>query len=316
MTATFQESGTRWGRNNPLPGLTRNLPKVTRIPESQRRPSALVDVSYAMTILALVLLTLLLNLTVVSQIQHFSAQHRLYHQLRQTLAEASTPIGQLDAKGRPVRPGTPIALLKIPSLGISEVVVEGTASRQTKIGVGHRPDTPYPGQPGTAVLMGRAAAYGGVFGKLDRLRPGQVFTVRTGQGLARYKVIGVRDGQKVPALTGTAGRLTLVTAQGSPFLPHGVLRVDADLVSTSFGRPPIAFAPGMIAANQQALGSDRSRMFSLSWLLELLVLLTVGAVWAWKRWSHPAMWVVFVPVLAATGLACADRVCDLLPNLL
>jgi len=92
--------------------------------------------------------------------------------------------------------------------------------------------------------------------------------------------------------------------------------VDADLVSKTVGRPPIAFSVGMIDSNQDALGSDHSRMFSLSWLMELLVLMSVGAVWAWKRWSQPAMWVVFVPVLAATGLACADRICDLLPNLL
>jgi hypothetical protein len=124
------------------------------------------------------------------------------------------------------------------------------------------------------------------------------------------------SGAKLPALTGTQGRLTLVTAKGAPFFPHGALQVDADLVSAPVGRPPIGFAQGMIDGSQKPLGSDHSRLFSLSWLMELLVLMTIGAVWAWKRWSHPAMWVVFVPALAATGLACADRVCDLLPNLM
>ncbi|RNL79980.1 sortase [Nocardioides marmorisolisilvae] len=315
MTTTFQESRSRWGRNNPLPGLTRNLPRVTRIPESERRPSALVDASYGLTVLALVLFTLLLNLTVISQIQHFTAQHRLYGELRRSLAEGSTPIGQLDDKNNPIKPGTPIALLKIPELGISEVVVEGSASRQTKLGVGHQPNTPFPGQGGSpAVLFGRKAAYGGVFANLDRLRAGQEFTVLTGQGKFTYRVIGQRTGEKVPAMTPTSGRLTLVTAKGAAFMPHGVLQVDADLVSKTVPRPPIAYS--RVDANQGALGSDHSRMFSLSWLLELLVLMAVGSVWAWKRWSHPAMWVVFVPVLAATGLACADRVCDLLPNLM
>ncbi|MFL6023083.1 MAG: sortase, partial [Marmoricola sp.] len=243
--------------------------------------------------------------------------HSLYNQLRLSLAEGSTPIGQLDSNGKLVKPGTPIALLKIPELGLNEVVVEGTASRQTKLGVGHRADTPYPGQPGASVLMGRSAAYGGVFRNLGKLRPGQIFTVTTGQGVGRYKVIGVRNGDvRLPALTGTAGRLTLVTAKGPAFLPHGVQYVDADLVSPSVGRPKIAFAAGVIPDAQKVLGTDRSRLFSLSWLLELLVLMAAGATWAWKRWSHPAMWIVFVPVLAATGLACADRICDLLPNLM
>jgi LPXTG-site transpeptidase (sortase) family protein len=315
MTTTFQEDGSWWGRNNPLPGLTRQLPKVTRIPDEQRPGSTLVDVSYGLTILSIVLFTLLLNITVVSQVQHFTAQHRLYGQLRESLAAASTPIGQLDVNKDLVEPGTPIALLKIPELGVSEVVVEGSASRQTKLGVGHQRNTPFPGQAGDpSVLMGRSAAYGGVFRHLDRLRAGETFTVITGQGTFKYRVIGPRIGKKIPALTGSAGRLTLVTAKGGPFLPHGVLQVDADLVSTSVGRPGIAFTN--IDKSENPLGSDHSRMFSLSWLLELLVLMTVGAVWAWKRWSHPAMWVVFVPVLAATGLACADRVCDLLPNLI
>jgi sortase A len=314
MTATFQDGSSWWGRNNPLPGLTRQLPKVSRIPEEQRSNSPLVDFSYALTILSIVLFTLLINITVISQIQHFTAQHRLYGQLRESLAAASTPIGQLDVNKKVVKPGTPIALLKIPEIGVSEVVVEGAASRQTKLGVGHRPDTKYPGQPGSVVLMGRAWAYGGPFRNLDKLKPGQIFTVTTGQGVAKYKVIGQRHGEKAPAVTGNVSRLTLATAKGGPFMPHGVLLVDADLVSKPFGRPGVAFTT--IAKNEDVLAGDHTRLFSLSWLMELLVLMTIGAVWAWKRWSHPAMWVVFVPVLAATGLACADRVCDLLPNLM
>ncbi|MFL6024837.1 MAG: sortase, partial [Marmoricola sp.] len=256
MALVRESAGSGWGKNNPLPGLTRNLPKVSRIPDSQRRPSIVVDVSYALTILSVVLFTLLLNIVVISQIQHFSSQHSLYNQLRLSLAEGSTPIGQLDSNGKLVKPGTPIALLKIPELGLNEVVVEGTASRQTKLGVGHRADTPYPGQPGASVLMGRSAAYGGVFRNLDKLRPGQIFTVTTGQGVARYKVIGVRNGDvRLPALTGTAGRLTLVTSKGPAFLPHGVRYVDADLVSPSVGRPKIAFAAGVIPDAQKVLGT-------------------------------------------------------------
>jgi LPXTG-site transpeptidase (sortase) family protein len=279
--------------------------------------AASVVASYGLTLLSVVLLSLLANVTVVSQLQHFTAQHSLYDQLRLSLAEGSTPIGQLDAQGHLVARGTPIALLEIPDLGVKEVVVEGTASRQTKVGVGHRPDTPLPGQPGVSVLMGRAAAYGGVFGQLDRLAAGRTFTVTTGQGRSTYKVIGVRTGTvKLPALVGSAGRLTLVTAAGSPFLPHGVMRVDADLVSTAYPRPAVAFAGGVIDDAEQGLAGDPSRLFSLSWLLELLVVVAVGAVWVWKRWSHQAALVVVGPVVAAVGLACADRICDLLPNLM
>jgi len=306
------------GRRRPsLPSWPRRLPRLRRVERVQAPDAIATAASYGLTILSAALLALLFNLAIVSQLQHTTAQHTLYDRLRVSLAEGSAPIGQLDAHGHLVARGTPVALLEIPELGLKEVVVEGTASRQTKVGVGHRPDTPLPGQPGVSVLMGRAAAYGGVFGRIDRLQPGKTFTVTTGQGVSTYKVIGARKGTvKLPALDASAGRLTLVTAAGSPFLPHGVRRVDADLVSTSYPRPPIAFAAGVIDDSEQGLAGDPSRVFSLSWLLELMVVVAVGAVWVWKRWSHQATLIVFGPILAAVGLACADRICDLLPNLM
>jgi LPXTG-site transpeptidase (sortase) family protein len=316
MTVVTDLDGIR-RRRGPLPSWPSRLPRLRRVERAEVPDAVTVVASYGLTLLSVVLLALLANLTVVSQLQHFTAQHTLYDQLRLSLAEGSAPIGQLDVNGHLVARGTPVALLDIPELGVKEVVVEGTASRQTKVGVGHRPDTPLPGQPGVSVLMGRAAAYGGVFGRLSQLEPGETFTVTTGQGRSTYRVVGVRKGSvKLPALEGSAGRLTLVTAAGSPFLPHGVLRVDADLVSPSYPRPPVAFAGGVIDDAEQGLAGDPSRLFSLSWLLELLVVVAVGAVWVWKRWSHQATLIVFGPVVAAVGLACADRICDLLPNLM
>jgi sortase A len=46
------------------------------------------------------------------------------------------------------------------------------------------------------------------------------------------------------------------------------------------------------------------------------VLLAVGAAFAWKLWDRRAAWLVFFPLILVTALACADRACDLLPNLL
>lgn len=300
-----------------MPGLTRRLPRLERVESPPPRDPLTTIHSYAMTMIAIVLFTLIVNITLVSQVQHFAAQHRLFNQLRLALAQGSVPLGQLDINNHVTKPGTPIALLTIPEIGVREVVVEGSASQQTKLGIGHRPDTSLPGQPGRSILMGRAAAYGGPFGSIDKLKSGDTFTVVTGQGTSTYRVIGVQNGDvKLPDPGSAGGQLTLMTAAGSPFFPHGVLEVNAELVSKPFPRPPIAFGEGVIPHEDDALASDPGRLFSLSWLLELLVLMTAAAVWAWKRWSHPATWVVFVPILAATGLLCADRICDLLPNLL
>ncbi|MFL6059988.1 MAG: sortase [Marmoricola sp.] len=316
MTAIHDVSPTG-GRREALLGWTRALPKVERSARTQPPNTVVLVYSWVLTMLAIVLGALILNVTLVSQFQHSNAQHKLYDELRVSLAEGSTPIGQLDVNGHVVKAGTPVALLKIPELGIKEVVVDGTASRQTKTGVGHEPDTRMPGQAGQSVLMGRAAAYGGVFKHLDRLKKGDEFTVLTGQGESTYRVIGPRVGTaQLPALTGSASRLTLMTATGAPFFPHKVLQVDAALVSPVYATPPVSYAQGVIDDAQKPLGKDPSRLFSLSWLLELLVLLVAGAIWARHRWSHQATWIVFAPVLAATGFAVADRVCDLLPNLM
>lgn len=312
MTAQTEERPADAPRENR--GLARI--RLERVPRNPPGPRILVA-SYALSLLALLLLCLVFNLTLVSQFQHWTAQNKLYGELRLSLAEGSIPVGQTDIKGRLVAPGTPVALLKIPKLGISEVVVEGTASTQTKQGVGHRRDTPLPGQPGVSVLMGRQAAYGGVFGNLGQLAPGDPISITTGQGVARYRVIGQRrTGTKLPVLTGDQGRLTLVTADGVPFMSSGVRIVDATLVSKTFPQPPVAIAPGGIAGNEQPLAGDTSGAVALSWLLELFVLIAVGAAFAWKLWDRRAAWFVFFPLILVTALACADRVCDLLPNLL
>lgn len=315
---TVAAGSTSWRERLPSPpAWPARLPRLERVVQEEPPDPQRLMLSYTLTVLGVVLLAVLLNVGIVSQLQHFTAQRQLYGQLRLALAEGSAPIGQLDVNGELVRPGTPVALLEIPALGIREVVVDGTTSEQTKLGVGHRRDTPLPGQPGVSVLMGRASAYGGVFGQLSTLAPGAELTVTTGQGVSTYRVIGVRTaGTRLPVLTADQGRLTLITATGRPFQPDGALRVDADLVSASYPRPPIAFAAGIIDDSEETLAGYRGRLFSLSWLLELLVAVSVGAVWSWKRWSHPATWIVAVPVLGAVGLACADRISDLLPNLL
>lgn len=299
------------------PAWPAGLPRVQRVAREAPPDWRTLVLSSALSLISLVIITLLFNLTVVSQLQHWSAQHRLYGELRLSLAEGSVPIGQLDVNGQLVAAGTPVALLDIPRLGTHEVVVEGTSSQVTKLGVGHRRDTPMPGQPGVSVLMGRASAYGGPFRNIGELRSGDVFTVTTGQGIARYRVIGARTGiVELPVLGPEDGRLTLATARGRPFQPSGVLYVDAELTSKAQPRPAVAIAPGVLSHDDQVMAGNTSRAFSLSWLAELLLAMSLAAVWAWKRWSRPATWIVFVPVLAMIALACADRFDDLLPNLL
>ncbi|MFJ2631325.1 sortase [Streptomyces sp. NPDC093221] len=283
-----------------------------------RRPAARQLAAGALLALAVLLLGLAANLVVLSGVQHRSAQQDRFDALRASLAEGTVPVGQTDERGRLLAPGTPLALLEIPRLHLREVVAEGTSADVLTGGVGHRRDTPLPGQSGSSVLMGRAAAYGGPFGALDRLRPGDTFTVTTGQGRHRFRVLDARRaGDPAPAQPAAGGgRLVLVTADGPAYLPSGVLRVDADLVSKTADTPDAVIRPGSLPADEQPMGTSTSELWKLVMWLQALLAASVAAVWAWHRWGRHQTWIVFLPLTAVVGFQVADQVTGLLPNLL
>jgi LPXTG-site transpeptidase (sortase) family protein len=219
-----------------------------------------------------------------------------------------------------LRLGTPVALLEIPSIHLREVVGEGTTSGALMSGPGHRRDTPLPGQGGgiPSVIMGRAAAYGGPFARLHQLRPGETITVVTGEGTSRFKVRDLRTaGDPLPPpLSAGKGRLVLQTATGSPFVPHGVLTVDADLVTATLPGSPTVIPVGSLPTDEQPLGTETGTLWALVFWLQALILASVALVWSWNRWGHVQTWVVFVPVMLVIGFFLSGQVARLLPNLM
>lgn len=294
----------------------RNRRRATavRIPPSPSHKA----LSLGLSMVSVILFGQIINIMLVSQLQHATTQTRLYEQLRTGLAEGSAPLGQTNHDGTLVAPGTPLALLSIPVLNLHEAVVEGTSSRELMDGVGHRRDTPLPGQSGTSVLMGRAAAYGGVFGRLTGLAPGERFTVTTGLGVAEFEVTGHRRSGDLgpPVPTGDEGRLTLTTAGGPAFLPGEVLRVDAKLLSKTVPKAAQVLYPASLKAAELPMGSDTSDLVGLLVCLELLILASLAAVWSWYRWGQRETWLVFLPTLGALSVLTGTQVSLLLPNLL
>ena len=272
----------------------------------------------ALLALAVLLLGITAQLVLVSPLQQRAAQHAGFDSLRASLAEGTAPVAQTDDNGRLLALGTPLLLLDITELKVHQVVFEGTDSAVLTKGPGHRRDTPLPGQAGTSVIMGRAAAYGAPFGQLSDLEPGDTFTVTTGQGRFSYRVLDLRRaGDRAPGAPAAGkGRLVLESATGYQYLPEGVLRVDADLLSPTADTPAAVIAPGAIAASEQPLGSSDADLWVLVLWLQGLVLASVAAVWAWHRWGRHQTWIVFVPLVAVLGLQVADQVTLLLPNLL
>jgi sortase A len=88
--------------------------------------------------------------------------------------------------------GQGIARLRIPRLGLDDVVVQGTGGASLRRGPGHYAGTALPGQPGTVGIAGHRTTYGAPFRRLDALRRGDRIDVRMPYGDFRYRVEATR----------------------------------------------------------------------------------------------------------------------------
>jgi sortase A len=84
--------------------------------------------------------------------------------------------------------GDAIARIDMPSIGVSEYVVEGTDVGSLRKGPGHYPETPLPGDPGTAAIAGHRTTYGAPFRRIDDLRRGEPITIDMPDGRFVYRV--------------------------------------------------------------------------------------------------------------------------------
>jgi sortase A len=84
--------------------------------------------------------------------------------------------------------GQPLGRLRIPSIGVSSVVVAGTGTSDLRLGPGHYPGTPLPGARGTVAIAGHRTTYGAPFRRLDKLGRGDRIEVRMPYGTFVYRV--------------------------------------------------------------------------------------------------------------------------------
>ncbi len=268
----------------------------------------------AMLLLALLLGWAAFQVLALGGLSHARAQHVLYGQLRGELAAQTAPTGGV------IEPGSPVALLTIPTLGLTEVVVEGTASGDLRSGPGHRRDTVLPGQQGVSIVYGRAATYGAPFKQVATLRPGDGLAVTTANGEFVYRVDGVRrEGDALPgALAPGGARITLVTAEGDgPFAaiaPSRTVYVDATLVGDAAvgdgGRP------SSVPDSERALAADPAVLPVLVLCLQGLLLAAIATTLALARMPRRVVWVLAAPIVVALAWASTDAAVQLLPNLL
>jgi sortase A len=81
--------------------------------------------------------------------------------------------------------GDVLGKIKIPRLGLSVAVLQGTSAKTLLLGVGHIAGTALPGQPGNVGIAGHRDTY---FRALKEIRQNDVIELETAGGVATYGV--------------------------------------------------------------------------------------------------------------------------------
>lgn len=216
----------------------------------------------------------------------------------------------------PPRPalGAPVALLQIPRLRVTQVVVEGTNHAQLRDGPGHHRNTVMPGEPGNAAISGPRLANGGPFRDLDRLRAGDDIQVTTLSGSFLYRVRTVRTasaGDPDPLEPTTTNQLTLLTSD-----PVGIadqlLVVTADL-RTQPVAPPAGRRALDAPASENGMSPQAGAWATTILALQLLLLVAWGARWLYRTWRPATAWIVTTPVLLAALVIFFHQAAGLVP---
>ena len=295
MTSVIDAPATPAVISTPIPSPT---PPPTRL-----RPVLWV-VGWVLAGIGLMLLLFAGYLYGLSAQQQHRSQTLLYADLRGQFAQATAPVGA------PLAQGKPMAYLEIPSIGLHQVVVEGSSSGDLTKGPGHRPDSAWPGQPGVSVIAGKRATFGGPFGRVGRLQLNAPIYVTTGQGRATYTVSDVRRSDQESGPLISPNRLVLVTA-ASPMAPQHTILVTAILK----GMPQPSGARGALSSDERTLVGDSSAALPLALWGQLLLVAVALTVWLALTWRKLPTYLVAAPVLIALLWNVFENASRLLPNL-
>lgn len=91
-----------------------------------------------------------------------------------------------------LRPGEPVARLRVPRLGLDMIVVEGTGAEPLKKGPGRHRDTFLPGEGELVYIAGHRTTYSAPFSHIDRLRKGDEVVIELPYGTFEYRITGHR----------------------------------------------------------------------------------------------------------------------------
>ena len=193
--------------------------------------------------------------------------------------------------------GDPVGEIRIPAIGLDQVVVEGTNTDDLRQGPGHYIGTPLPGQGGNAAIAGHRTTYGHPFYNLDGVQPGDPIVVTTLQGVFVYdafKQVVVSPGDTSVIDNVFANYLTLTTCNPR-FSASSRLVVVAKLAHSELFK-----SSGLVAASvphrpqSENLAGDSGVQTSGAFIWGVLVVLVGGLVLYFGRRFRRYRWPVWV----------------------
>jgi sortase A len=198
-------------------------------------------------------------------------------------------------------PGDAIAQIRIPRIGVDEIVIQGISRDDLRKGPGHYPETPLPGQEGNVAIAGHRTTYGAPFGNLDQLEEGDRIFVRSALGEFTYEVYQANlivqptdvsvlepDGVRPATLTLTTCNPKYSAAQR--------LVVKAALQEDPLPAPDAARERELTKVGLSGEESSNTPTF-----LAGLVVALLGGLWWWLFHRHPSLtnWLIGVVPFAA-----------------
>jgi sortase A len=192
--------------------------------------------------------------------------------------------------------GQPIGDIRIPVIGINQVVVEGTNTPDLRKGPGHYTGTPLPGQAGNAAIAGHRTTYGHPFYNLDSVKVGDPIVLTTLQGIFVYDttksfVVSPSDTTVVDNVI--ANQLTLTTCNPR-FSATTRLVVQATLAHTELfahSAPPVHKLHAKPKSQSLAGNSDVSLADALFWGFVTALAITAIFLAAWR--FRRQRWVIY-----------------------
>ncbi len=151
-----------------------------------------------------------------------------------------------------VNEGDPIAIIDMPTIGVTKYVVAGVQTADLKKGPGHYPGTPFPGELGNASIAGHRTTYGEPFRHLDDLNLGDPIIITDLLGrqftylVTNQQVVGATDSWVVATTDRNKAILTLTTCHPE-FSAKQRLIISAELDLT---QSDIATSPAAMYADE------------------------------------------------------------------